>query len=206
MTQEQKNEVIALARNMYVKEGLRAVRMDDIAHAAGISKRTLYEAFGDKDELIYLAMTYHFDTLYESNNEVARRSPNVLVAIMRVMEAMLATSEVNWKLLNAMRRFHPKIKERIDSENSAERQAVFRKALERGVKAGLLNPRADLDIAITMLQFLSVSIMTESEGLQLPKNMTPQSAFLEIMTTVIRGISTTKGIAVLDSYMDNIKQ
>ncbi len=205
MTQEQKSSIVALARNMYVKEGLRAVRMDDIAQAAGVSKRTLYEAFGDKEELVYLAMSHHFEMLRLEHEEITKDAPNILVAIMWVMEHVLKTSESNWKLLNAMKRFHPKVKERIDNENIEEKQAIFRMALESGVRGGLLNPKADLDLSITMLQFLTKSVVTESDELKLPKGVTTQMAFIEIMITIMRGISTPKGLEVIDTYVDNIK-
>lgn len=41
---------------MFATQGIKSVRMDDIAQHLGVSKRTLYELFGDKEGLLYLAM------------------------------------------------------------------------------------------------------------------------------------------------------
>ncbi len=206
MTKEQRDNVVALARNMYIKDGIKAVRMDDIARGAGVSKRTLYEVFGDKEELLYLAMTHHFELLAEQHEVVASKAPNILVAIMSIMEQVLESSEVNWKLMSTLRRFHPAVSRRIDSEKRDEKRQEFLLGLEMGVRDGLLNPRANLDLAITMLNFLSMSLVTDSEDLLLPEGVTPQTAFMEFMVNVMRGISTSKGIEVIDNYIDNIKK
>lgn len=56
MTPPQKERIIDQAMHMFVSQGIKSVRMDDIAQQLGVSKRTLYEMFGDKEGLLYLAM------------------------------------------------------------------------------------------------------------------------------------------------------
>ena len=53
---DQKERIIEQAMQMFVAQGIRSVRMDDIAQQLGVSKRALYELFGDKEGLLYLAM------------------------------------------------------------------------------------------------------------------------------------------------------
>ena len=57
---DQKERIVAQAMQMFVSQGIKAVRMDDIAQQLGVSKRTLYELFGDKESLLYLAMEHFF--------------------------------------------------------------------------------------------------------------------------------------------------
>ena len=44
---DQKERIIEQAMHMFVSQGIKSVRMDDIAQQLGVSKRTLYELFGD---------------------------------------------------------------------------------------------------------------------------------------------------------------
>ena len=46
---DQKERIIEQAMQMFVSQGIKSVRMDDIAQQLGVSKRTLYELFGDKE-------------------------------------------------------------------------------------------------------------------------------------------------------------
>ena len=48
---DQKERIIEQAMHMFVSQGIKSVRMDDIAQQLGVSKRTLYELFGDKEGL-----------------------------------------------------------------------------------------------------------------------------------------------------------
>lgn len=47
-----KEEIIRITQALIARNGIRAVRVDEIAQTLGISKRTLYEMFADKDDLI----------------------------------------------------------------------------------------------------------------------------------------------------------
>ena len=59
----QKERIIAQAMRMFVSQGIKSVRMDDIAQQLGVSKRTLYELFGDKESLLYREIfeKYYYD-------------------------------------------------------------------------------------------------------------------------------------------------
>ena len=59
---DQKERIIEQAMQMFVTQGIKSVRMDDIAQQLGVSKRTLYELFGDKEGLLYLAMERFFES------------------------------------------------------------------------------------------------------------------------------------------------
>ena len=56
MTQQEK--VVAHVSQMIMTLGVKSVRMDDVASSLGMSKRTLYEMFGDKEELLSQSMIY----------------------------------------------------------------------------------------------------------------------------------------------------
>ena len=52
------NHVIATAQKLFYKEGVRAVTMDKVAQSLRMSKRTLYELFTDKEDLLVAAASY----------------------------------------------------------------------------------------------------------------------------------------------------
>ena len=56
----QRDIIIDRASKMFVSQGVKAVRMDDIAQELSVSKRTLYELFGDKEELLYHSIRFFY--------------------------------------------------------------------------------------------------------------------------------------------------
>ena len=51
-----KERILECAKELFHKYGIRSISMDDIAHHLGISKKTIYQHFSDKDDIITLAM------------------------------------------------------------------------------------------------------------------------------------------------------
>ncbi len=205
MLPEQRESLIDIAAQMFVSEGIKSVRMDDIAHEAGVSKRTLYEEFGDKEELIFLAILHHFQ-YFESINEVmVQESPNILVATIRIMQNVVNSSEQNWKLHNALSRFYPAVAKRLKEYHRERKSMLFRDRLGDGIRDGLLVPRTNLDLAMSTLHYLATSVVTNDGSFPLPEGMTPKDVFLEVTINVMRGISTAKGIEIIDEYLEQNK-
>lgn len=191
---------------MFVREGIKAVRMDDIAREAGISKRTLYETFGDKDELIFFAMKHHFSTLDLENQEIGKSAPNLIVAMLEVMRNIIRHSETNWTLLNTLRKFHPSIHRRLHNDGADLRYAQLKHSLEFGVEEGTIDGRINLDLAINMLYIIGVNVIFDSVEIPitLPETVSPQHALLEMITYTLRGIATPKGVEIIEEYWGQI--
>ena len=58
-----KEQVMTTALDMFSQYGIKSVSMDDIARNTGISKRTIYEFFEDKETLLQEAIKYHNNTM-----------------------------------------------------------------------------------------------------------------------------------------------
>ena len=54
--QELRNKIIDYAMAEFYKRGVKAVKMDEISRGLHVSKRTVYEIFGDKEELLLAGM------------------------------------------------------------------------------------------------------------------------------------------------------
>ena len=56
-----KDRIIAESTDLFVRYGVKSVRMDDIASRLGVSKRTIYELFGDRESLIRTCVEYCYN-------------------------------------------------------------------------------------------------------------------------------------------------
>jgi len=55
-----RDKIVDVAMKLFIKKGIRLVRMDDVAHKLGISKRTIYELYEKKEDLLYEVVVCHF--------------------------------------------------------------------------------------------------------------------------------------------------
>ena len=66
-----REHVVQAAAKAFTRKGVKTVRMDDIAADLSISKRTLYELFHDKEDLLLDVMRLHREEMKKSMEEIA---------------------------------------------------------------------------------------------------------------------------------------
>ncbi len=197
-----KERIIEQAMRMFAAQGIKSVRMDDIARQLGISKRTLYELFGDKEGLLYLAMSCYFEQDRLRHEAMTRDAGNVLEAMYIVLCDVMDTSGTTNRMLDNLRKFYPEVYDKLMSEGTEKNRADFRKMLVQGIEEKLFTDRFDLDLAITVLYHTASGLVArKGGGFVLPAGIDQRQAFMQIISTFLRGISTPKGLRLVDDCL-----
>lgn len=113
----QRERIIEQTARMFVELGIKSIRMDDIAHTLGISKRTLYEKFTDKEELIYLCMKYLMDEQLRMVAETTADCDDKLEALFNGFKLMLDGGERHHRMMTNLQKFYPAVFDRIRVEH-----------------------------------------------------------------------------------------
>lgn len=184
-------------------KGFKATTMDSIAAGFKISKRTLYEIFTNKDEMIRI-------TLKHTHNKIALKYSEIFASSSNIMEAILLCFLFNRDIIGKtnpdfFKDFHNFIK--LSNDYSGGKQKQFFEHLEgilkKGVDEGYF--RKDLKVVVQCQMItLQMESLRRLEEL-FPENMTIVEVFDSIIITFLRGISTTKGIKTLDKILSQIK-
>ena len=199
-TMDQKERIIEQAMQMFVTQGIKSVRMDDIAQQLGVSKRTLYELFGDKEGLLYLAMDRYFEKTRLERSASCADARNVLEAMFMVLGGVMDNAEVIQRLMNNLRKFYPAVYQKMASEGAAKSRRDLKEMLELGIADGLFVETFNLELAISLLYY-TASAITVRKDLMLPEGMPEREAFVQIVSNFFRGISTAKGLQLVDDYV-----
>ena len=77
-----KEYIVEYSTDLFIKNGFRSIRMDDISNGLGISKRTLYEIFADKESLIYECLNLHIKRKLEQIKKSEYRD-NILIELLK---------------------------------------------------------------------------------------------------------------------------
>ncbi len=196
----QKAEVVSQARKIILDLGVKSLRMDDLAQLTRTSKRTLYEEFGDKEELLFEAVKYHFDTFFEENSKKAKRGENVLESILIIMGEIRKNSQTNWQLRSSLQKFYPNLLTRLNVDKAEARYRVIVSTIELGQRQGLIRREINISLTISVLNYIAMGITYNNTAISIPEGITSDQAFEEILLYVLRGISTTKGVEIIDLY------
>ncbi|WP_368137116.1 TetR/AcrR family transcriptional regulator [Bacteroides caccae] len=198
---ELKERIIATATEAFTTKGIKSITMDDIAAALGISKRTLYEVFVDKESLLkdcILTVQAERDRYLQ---EVYEQSHNVLEVILTVFQKSIEMfHKTNKRFFEDIKKY-PKVynmmKERSESD-SEKTMSFFMLGVEQGIF------RSDVNFAIVNL------LVREQFDVLLNTDVCNEYSFIEvyesIMFTYIRGISTEKGAKVLEDFISEYRR
>lgn len=199
---ELRERIINEAAAMFSEMGIKSVRMDDIAVSCGISKRTLYEIFSDREELIRQSMHYFMDKNDKYMQEKMATAKNAIDEFWVVLNEGENFRESSRKVVMDMIKFYPKIFEDFMKVHHKFLIENNRMRLERGIIQGLFLKKLDTAfIAQTLtsylyglhrdLNILSISARTYYND--------PDPRSLQFATMLyFRGITTEKGRRYID--------
>ena len=196
-----KEIIVESAMKMFVSQGIKAVRMDDIAHELSISKRTLYEMFGDKEELIYQSIKHYSQQLKERREALIAEVNNPLEAMIVSLRDMIIDAPVACRLRRNMSRFYPAVYQRLEQEMQSDSRAKLSSWIKVCVAQGYFTTTADCDFVVRVLHdsaggIISVNSYETNDHLELISMMSYS------LVIFIRGLCTVKGIEVIDGCFD----
>ena len=186
---------------MIIELGVKSLRVDDLAHDLAVSKRTLYEMFGDKEELLYHSIKYLLQTEAVEIQANATKLHSGIPALLVIFDAMMARGAVRKRIMENLAKFYPELYERIMTENRDYGLSILREKLTRLVEEGLISEMVNIDLSITMFYYTSMGLMRRHGRLVLPNGVTEQDALRYTIINFFRGIATLKGVAQIDEYL-----
>lgn len=186
---------------LMLRHGIKALTMDLVAHSLKMSKRTLYEMFDSKFDMLRLALLQRQQESNETMKEEFRKSGNVLLSISKMFEEHLRfMNEANVDFFRDMDSY---IKDMRDVQRAAieHRGEIMDEFYRLGVEQGLLRDDVNMKMMqrILHLQFESLKRMEEIFESEFSLEEVCRTIFMSFM----RGIATIKGLEILDEIWDN---
>ncbi len=142
-----KQRIQKAASVLVMQYGIRSISMDDIATHLGMSKKTIYQYFKDKDELIEAVVDEIIATNQCSCKADIDRSENAVHEIFLVMDMMAEMFKtMNPSILYDMQKYHPAAFSKFSKHKNEFLYNVCTQNLQRGIKEELYRPEMAVDI------------------------------------------------------------
>ena len=186
---------------MSAELGVKSLRVDDVAHDLGISKRTLYELFADKEDLLYYSIKHLFMMEASDVLKSVDKEQMVIPTLFEIFDAMMARSAVRKRVMENLAKFYPELYERVMTENRDFGLSALRDQLNTLVEKGLISEMADIDLSVTMFYYTSMGLMRRQGRLVLPNGISELDAFRYTIINFFRGIATLKGVEQIDAWL-----
>lgn len=135
------------ATDLFMKYGVRSVSMDDIANSLGMSKKTIYQFYADKDELVDAVIQHeirHNEDCCELDRKSSENAVHELFLAMDMVVEMFHS--MNPSLLYDLQKYHPKAFQKFHVHKNDYLYNIIRQNLVRGIKEDLFRDDINIDI------------------------------------------------------------
>lgn len=155
---EIQERILDTSFDLFRQFGTRSITMDDIAQKMGVSKKTLYAHFADKDELVTSAVTRYMQMIEEECQECKLKATDAIdemFLVMRMLDAHFL--DMSPSIMLDLQKFHIRAYQVFQDYRNNNLQKTIRQNLQRGISEGLY--RSDLNIDIMTYYRLATAML-----------------------------------------------
>jgi len=196
---EAKERILVKADELFHRYGIRSVSMDDIAAQLGMSKKTLYQFYADKEELVREVITTILEGSRDrclSDQSAAENPVHEIFLAFDMIQEMF--SRMNPIILFDLEKYHPAVHRKFKEHKQQFLYQIIKSNLERGISEELYREDIDVDI-ITRLRMESVTLSFNSEIF--PNNRTHLLVIQEqLLYHFLYGVASAKGQKLIQKY------
>lgn len=200
-----KKYIIEESDKLFCQYGFKSVTMDDIANHLGMSKKTIYQHFSDKDELVNILIESRLnnqDCVIHESAEKAKDAVHELLLTLATMNESLGN--LNPKMFYDLQKYHPKAWLYFKNFKEKSLGSAILANLERGITEGIYRAEINKDI-LTQLRLDHVELIFNRHDHYTANKYNIAQVMIEITEHFLYGICNQKGLALIATYKEELK-
>ncbi len=191
------NNLLDNISTLFKKYGVKSVTMDDIARKFGVSKKTLYQHFENKTDVVYKVAHFEFDKEREILKKLCQEHKNVIDQLFVISKFIVKSNLLlSPSLMYSMEKYFHKTWEELINERREFVLNLIAENFKEGMKQGIY--RSDINLSIIKLFY---SFLLNIKSIKFFNDLTRENfddTFNTIFTYHIRGIANHEGIEYLE--------
>lgn len=196
---ELKERILTDADELFCTFGVKRITMDDIARQLGISKKTIYQHFKDKNELVYTLFQNMLEKhmkVMDAHTAIATNAVEEVFLVVTRLQEML--SKMNPMIFYDLQRYHPEAWALFKNFRYAYMKDCLMKNLKWGVDEGYF--RKELNPEVMALMRLEQVDMIFNQIAFPPGKYMISEVMTEITEHYLYGLCTLKGHKLINKY------
>lgn len=202
-TMDTKERIKESAHQMFMRYGIRSVSMDDIATQLGMSKKTIYQYYADKDELVDAVMDDEVNQTHSDCDLCKTESKNAIDEMFLTMEQIYEQfSQLNPSVLYDMEKFHPHAYAKFRKMKDEYLSKVIADNIRRGIREELY--REDINVEMMSRYRIETMMIPFAMAAASPSKYNLADVTMETMEHFFIGLSTLKGYKLILKYKEDL--
>ena len=197
LNKEPTDELIIAISSILLENGMKATTMDYVAATLSMSKRTLYEIFDSKKDMILKVVNFWHKQRQKKAEAIFASSKTVMEALIRAFQAhQKMMKEVNLDFFLDMDRHYPEVRKVFEDHDKVWVDKIM-EIINKGMEQGVFRTDVNYNVTLHLMRLQMESLKRMEEVF--PPNITITDAFDTISKGFLRSIATPKGMEIIDS-------
>lgn len=205
MLTDPKDRIITGGEELFMQAGIKSVTMDNIARHLGMSKKTIYQFFSDKNELVIALVKKKLTEDECQIQHIIQTSGNVIEEMINMMKCSEEIfSRINPIVINDMQKYHPDAWKEFQNFKASVLINTLEQLLKKGIEQGFIRPDADVKILAKMR--LNQVEMGFNTNVFPVTEFSPWKVQYQMLEHFNYGVCTLEGHKLLDQYKNVITE
>jgi AcrR family transcriptional regulator len=200
-----KDQIIETSLQEFLKHGIRKMTVQKLVEPLGISTKTVYKYFADKEDLLKNCLSVHYLHLAKTFSVVRGNtslSP-VIILLQSWREAIKLDFGVNHVFYHDLNYYYPQLQDTVMKKVFKKYPIELKKILEDGLNRGYFNKNIVPDIVLDAIEVLYANITRT--GKFNGAGLTPVLILENTIEVYLRGLCTPKGLEEIDQFYTTTK-
>lgn len=191
--------ILHKSHELFMRYGVRSVSMDEIAAHLGISKKTIYQYYSDKDALVEDVIEIEINRNEKECSMQQQNSENAVHEIFIALDMVRKIlTHMNPSLIFDLEKYHPKAFKKFNDHKNKFLYDVIKNNLERGKTEGLYREEVKTEI-LSRFRLASMFLIFNPELFPLNKHSLGE-IIAEVTDNFLYGLATLKGQKLIQKY------
>ncbi|OYQ38274.1 TetR family transcriptional regulator [Flavobacterium cyanobacteriorum] len=198
-----KEIILQKATEMFLRLGFKSVTMDDIAAELGISKKTIYLHFANKNELVNASAMHLFETISAGIDKIHEAGKNPIEEIFEVRNFIMQhLNDEKVSPFYQLQKFFPEVYQTLRGLQFGKMNGSMKENLRKGIETGIYQQDIDIEF-VSRIYFTGLTGIKDTE-------IFPQSLFNAQQLTKkyleyhLKAIATPKGLDILKTELKKL--
>ena len=181
------------------RHGVKHVTMDDIAAQLGISKKTIYQFYKDKDALVMAVVNFELEEQSLKCQRTQDNADNAVHEMFMILEDIQQMfKSMNPTTMNELAKYYPEAFLRIQTHKDVFMHKIIKTNMIKGIEQGLY--RKEIDPEILAIYRLETSFVPFNAQIYPFSKFDIGKVTLQIIENFIYGVMSIKGIELMEKY------
>ena len=197
-----KESILTKSTDMFLTHGFKSVTMDEIASEMGISKKTIYQHFSNKNSLVEAVSLQLFETISCGIDSIYEMDKDPIDELFLIKDFILKNlKDESVSPIYQLQKYYPKIHKTLMVKQFEKMDDCVVGNINKGIEQGLFRKELNVDL-IVRFYYAGMTSLKDIEIFD-PMKFGTKLLQTEYLEYHLRGISTQKGIEKLEELLNN---